>query len=760
MNPPNSGEPDAEKPRREKGDAAQVGNTFTGTAHVVLQGSVKGDVNIAGPADPVDLAARRLAGEVRERWAGEARRRAVWRPVPVPVRWSSTLRPVQAARYEELRLTGDVNGLAAAFRELPDRQLVVLGEPGAGKTVLAMLLVLGLLDDPRPGEPVPVLLTLSSWRPGMPLRRWLARRLAEDHPFLDEDGMAARLVGEGRVLPVLDGLDEMSPALHASAIEAIDLGLAGRAPLVVTCRTTEYESAVGPTGSRLSRAAVVEIEELDVPRCVGFLREGLVSGDDRWEPVFEHLHAHPDGAAAGALSTPLMLFLARTIYTDPASDPSDLLGFEREALETHLLDSFVPAVYAVHHDGTYEAGKAQRWLSHIAGRMKRRGAQEIGWWQLRSPAAALAVALIFGSGGWWIFSLILGPVAGALGGLIVGGTAGLSCIPDLYKWPEVAADDSAATGPRSLLRRSRGRAGLWTILAGLGAGVLLGLWFGVTVGASARNTVTYSAVLAVMFGFGTLIGTAWGSFLVSRWWLAATGRLPRRLMDFIDDAHERGVLRKSGTVYQFRHVRLQESLSRDRRAAVLVENAPSSPPPGLLRIFTFVPLLRLLVQALGVLGTYGLITAVSGVSLAFASGDEPEREIKTAPCGAGACSVSEVTYFWRLPPRAVRSAGYRLDGKSVDLPYTGLGGAFGVRGCSGGRVRVEAAIDRVRLDPFVVGRAGTRSAPKLRPQRRARPRTVTLVLRRLDSRPCTAELTWRQPRLTHAHLFNIKNRLG
>lgn len=36
-----------------------------------------------------------------------------------------------------LRLRGDLTDLVAKFRQLPKRQLVVLGEPGADKTVLA-----------------------------------------------------------------------------------------------------------------------------------------------------------------------------------------------------------------------------------------------------------------------------------------------------------------------------------------------------------------------------------------------------------------------------------------------------------------------------------------------------------------------------------------------------------------------------------------------------------------------------------------------
>jgi len=64
-----------------------------------------------------------------------------------------------------LPLRGDVGEITAAFRGLPPRQLVVLGEPGAGKSVLAVLLTRGLLGERRPDDPVPVLLPVASWNP-------------------------------------------------------------------------------------------------------------------------------------------------------------------------------------------------------------------------------------------------------------------------------------------------------------------------------------------------------------------------------------------------------------------------------------------------------------------------------------------------------------------------------------------------------------------------------------------------------------------
>jgi len=77
---------------------------------------------------------------------------------------------------------------------------------------------------------------------------------------------------------------------------------------------------------------------------------------------------------------------------------------------------------------------------------------------------------------------------------------------------------------------------------GLGTGLGLGLVMGLVAG----------------LGRG---GTAYGRLSMTRALLALRGRLPWPLMAFLEDAHQRGVFRKSGAVYQFRHVRLQDHLA-------------------------------------------------------------------------------------------------------------------------------------------------------------------------------------------------------
>ena len=66
--------------------------------------------------------------------------------------------------------------------------------------------------------------------------------------------------------------------------------------------------------------------------------------------------------------------------------------------------------------------------------------------------------------------------------------------------------------------------------------------------------------------------TAWPSYMLTTWWLAFHHHLPWSLMSFLADAHQRGVLRQAGAVYQFRHIGLQ------RRLATRPQQIAADPP--------------------------------------------------------------------------------------------------------------------------------------------------------------------------------------
>lgn len=468
------------------------------------------------PGNRLDRAARDLAAAVERQWSAEAEARSLHRPEPVRLCWSSTARPVAATESavlrgtgdadhpRRLRLRGDLTGLTGAFRKLPARQLVILGRPGAGKTVLAMLLTLELLRHPQPAEPVPVLLSLSSWNPeDQHLHTWIARKLAEEYPGLANTGTygadaVTRLVAEGRILPVLDGLDELPLSLHAAAIDALDRAVAGGDPLVVTCRGAEYERAACRGGTLLSRAAVVEIEPVAPGDAAAYLAGRQRAGETRWQPVARHLAGQPRGPLARALSTALMVELARAAYADPGTDPARLSasGFRGPAeIEEHLLDSFLPAVYARHPsapgDGQaarplYPADRARRWLTFLAAHMRHQHTRDFAWWQLAYALPRSRRALLFGLPPALLFSVIGALAGGLVTSLVFGVSFGASSCS--------AAALSRPPEPRRVEICLRGMAGRFAGCSAIGVALAVGLGVGWSL---PRGWI---AVLAGVFG--------------------------------------------------------------------------------------------------------------------------------------------------------------------------------------------------------------------------------------------------------------------
>jgi hypothetical protein len=427
----------------------------------------------------LDQIADQVADAVRDQWRAEAEFRRLNDPYALSVRW----RPADPGQVEDWALleqlaTGSGVGwpapppagtwaaapaaLAGSGRELvdvlarvPTGRLVVLGEPGAGKTILLVRLVLDLLASRGPGGPVPVLVPLASWDPtGQHLYDWLESRLVIDHPGLAEPApgrpevsRARALLNRGLILPLLDGMDEIPDAVRGGAIAGINEAIQPGQRLVLAARSQPYQAAVSPPGGievRLTGAAGIALRPLDPADVADYLRAtaGGRAGAARWEPVLTTLAASSPPPVARALTTPLMTALARAVYsprpgehTGGLPDPAELLDSSRfptrTAVEQHLFDAFIRAAYRTHPDPArrcrWTAEQAERWLVHLARDLEyhRHGTTNLAWWELRGaaprPLSGLSVGVIAGLAGALGLSF---PIA--LGsGMIAGLTAGL-----------------------------------------------------------------------------------------------------------------------------------------------------------------------------------------------------------------------------------------------------------------------------------------------------------------------------------------------
>jgi len=234
--------------------------------------------------------------------------------------------------------------------------------------------------------------------------------------------------------------------------------------MVVTCRAQEYRDAVRPEGGvevTLRAAAAVQLRPLDADAVRDYLRDdaGGPVAKARWDSVLAVLGT--EAPAGQALSTPLMVGLARAIYNPRPGelagtlrDPAELCNpdlTDRAAVESLLFDAFIPAAYRL-PDGPWKAQDAERWLIFLARHLEDKiGSPDLAWWEL--PLAVYGFPLAYGGGGRdpdRRRSRCRGrePVGGRVWGQIRGGGRGGGCV---VVGGQAQGQGGAATTPRDPL---------------------------------------------------------------------------------------------------------------------------------------------------------------------------------------------------------------------------------------------------------------------------------------------------------------------
>jgi hypothetical protein len=163
------------------------------------------------------------------------------RPEAVPDRWGMVVQ--QPGRPAKILSTE--TSIVEVFDEL-DGELLILGEPGSGKTTVLLELTSTLLERAEHDEalPIPIVFPLAPWAAKrLPLEQWLIDELSLRYDVPRQIGYA--WVTNDRVLPLLDGLDEVAVDHRADCVEAINAYRTSRTTLsclVVTSRMAEYRT--------------------------------------------------------------------------------------------------------------------------------------------------------------------------------------------------------------------------------------------------------------------------------------------------------------------------------------------------------------------------------------------------------------------------------------------------------------------------------------------------------------------------------------
>lgn len=277
-------------------------------------------------------------------------------------------------------------GIAAYYRACSKPRLVVTGAPGAGKTVLSLELVRDLIEQRTPNDPLPVRVPLAEWDMQVPFEKLLIGHVTRAGTTEER---AEWIVGNGLVLPVLDGLDEMDPGLTDAngdpmygpdgqqlpdpeaprALAALKVlsnhgDTVSDFPLILLCRTAHYDAL--PRLERLQHAVGVDIDPLSHEHVAAHLTT-VFEDEERWQRFAHGLPASE--VLRETLATPWWLFLVKAVY-HRRGDPSELFAHSTaRALKDHLLSLFIPAVVDL-RPSQYDAERVRGWLAVIARHLR------------------------------------------------------------------------------------------------------------------------------------------------------------------------------------------------------------------------------------------------------------------------------------------------------------------------------------------------------------------------------------------------------
>lgn len=240
--------------------------------------------------------------------------------------------------------------------------LLILGEPGSGKTTMLLELARQLIARAQadPLQPIPVVFNLSSWaEKRLPLAKWVVEELNTKYGVAKE--IAQRWVGNDNLILLLDGLDEVAAKNRDECIAAINqLPQSFMGAQVVCCRCFEYKALT----TRLHFQNCVVLQELTLERVYLYLAQ-LGPEASGLRGIIEQQ------AQLQALAcSPLMLSIMLMVYQDLSSGAVELSASE-DLVREYLLAAYVKRMFerrGVSKDFSPE--QTIKWLSFLAKTMK------------------------------------------------------------------------------------------------------------------------------------------------------------------------------------------------------------------------------------------------------------------------------------------------------------------------------------------------------------------------------------------------------
>ncbi len=292
--------------------------------------------------------------------------------------------------------------------------LLILGEPGSGKTTMLLELADELLKraESDPTYPTPVVFNLSSWaEKRLSLAEWLVEELRTKYNIPKK--VAQRWMADDELLPLLDGLDEVRQENREDCVKAINQFRQDHlVPIAVCSRSVEYSDL----STRILLQGAVLVQPLTIEQMGSYLTD--------ISPQLSTIHTvlAKDIELQRLAQSPLMLGILSFVYSDTTLSQFYLTD-RTQNRRYYLFNTYIQRMFL--RRGTtanYSFIKAIYWLQWLATRLLQSGQSifliermQPNWMQPSGHKIGLTP----------IIMVLAGPIYGLIYGLIVGLFVGL-----------------------------------------------------------------------------------------------------------------------------------------------------------------------------------------------------------------------------------------------------------------------------------------------------------------------------------------------
>jgi Fe-S cluster biosynthesis and repair protein YggX len=244
------------------------------------------------------------------------------------------------------------------------RTLLILGEPGAGKTTILLKLAHNLIarTEEDLSQPIPVVFNLSSWASErQTIADWLVGELNRKYQVSKKLGKA--WVEEQQLLLLLDGLDEVKAERREACVQALNQFIQehGQTEMVVCSRIRDYEAL----SVRLKLQGAICIQSLTPEQ----INQYLERAGDQLEAVKTLLQE--DTALQELTKSPLTLSVMTLAYQGISVEDLPKTG-SVEGRRQHLFNAYIERMFKRKGaNQQYSKAQAMCWLTWLAQRMSQ-----------------------------------------------------------------------------------------------------------------------------------------------------------------------------------------------------------------------------------------------------------------------------------------------------------------------------------------------------------------------------------------------------